>query len=554
LEVGSTSRSRPLYSARQLFALGLLSRLHGRRVRVNALIVAAAFDFATRHKDSIPKNAIWVVYDEDGVALNVQAWLTFSGVHISHSDPDMFERLKKMLGVRSYDGAAVGRRWRGQPEMATTLSAMHAARGPLARRARYLASNNALAASGVEAWCSALVGTGIKPQSGHADPEVRAALNLAFESWTDEADADLLTDFYGLQALMVRRMVIDGESFALFLNSDAGLSLRLIDSEQVDASLNRPLNTGRIVQGVEFDTQGRRVAYHVLPERPGMPLAVVQQPIRVPAEDVVHLFRPETPGQVRGISWFAPVILRLADLDSWRDAQLVRQKVAAMLAGFVTSLDGGANKFEGERTGNTLVGGLQPGMLTTLDPGEDIKFSTPAGIGVEVIDFAKLTEREIAVGLGLPAAVLTGDLSDVNYSSIRAGLVEWRRRIEVSQHGVVAFQALRPIWRRWAATEVLSGRVSTTVQAALPVRFITPKQQWVDPSKDITAELEAIAGGLMSRREAVTSRGVDIEALDAEIAADNERAASLGLTFQQPVAANANEPPAPVRKRSGKKS
>src|SRR5687768_11490206 len=71
----------------------------------------------------------------------------------------MFDRLRKLF-TRSYDGAAQGgRRWRGQPEMPETLSAMHAARGPLARRARYLASNNALAASGVEAWVSALTGS-----------------------------------------------------------------------------------------------------------------------------------------------------------------------------------------------------------------------------------------------------------------------------------------------------------------------------------------------------------------------------------------------------------
>src|SRR5687768_10871571 len=101
----------------------------------------------------------------------------------------MFERIRKLF-TRSYDGGAGGgRRWRGQLEMPATLSAMHAARGPLARRARYLASNNALAASGAEAWVSALVGSGIKPQSGHADPEIRAALNLAFETWTDEADS-----------------------------------------------------------------------------------------------------------------------------------------------------------------------------------------------------------------------------------------------------------------------------------------------------------------------------------------------------------------------------
>jgi lambda family phage portal protein len=469
----------------------------------------------------------------------------------------MFDRLKKLFGVRSYDGAGGGRRWRGQPEMPLTLSAMHAARGPLARRARYLASNNALASSGVEAWVSALVGTGIKPQSGHADTEVRAALNLAFEAWTDEADADQLGDFYALQSLMVRRMVVDGESFAILLNSEVGFQIRLIDSEQVDASLNRALDIGRICQGIEFNAQGKRVAYHVLPERTGTPFTAVQQPVRVPAQDIVHLFRPETPGQVRGISWFAPVILRLADLDSRRDAQLVRQKVAAMLAGFVTSVDGSGSPFEGEQSGNALVGGLEPGVLKFLSPGEDIKFSTPASIGAEVIDFAKITEREIAVGLGLPSSVLTGDLSDVNYSSIRAGLVEWRRRIEAIQHGTIAYQSLRPIWKRWAATEVLSGRVHTTVDAALPVKFIAPKQAWVDPAKDVQAELEAIAGGLMSRREAVTSRGVDIESLDAEIAADNARAAELGLNFQQPVVApaNDNEPtPAPSRKRRAKKS
>lgn len=223
-------------------------------------------------------------------------------------------------------------------------------------------------------------------------------------------------------------------------------------------------------------------------------------PVRIPADDVIHMFRPELPGQVRGVSWFAPIMLRLADLDQWRDAQLVRQKVAAMLAGFVTSADGSGQPFEGEQQSASLIGGLEPGTLKFLDPGQDIRFSTSAAIGDEVISFAKITEREIAVGLGLPAAVLTGDLSDVNYSSIRAGLVEWRRRTEALQHGVIAFQALRPIWRRWATLEVLSGRASGTVEAAMPVRFITPKQQWVDPAKDVKAELDAIAGGLMSRR------------------------------------------------------
>lgn len=475
----------------------------------------------------------------------------------------MLKGLLRKFGLltRSYDGAGGGRRWRGQPDMPAMLSAMHAARAPLARRARYLGANNALAASGVEAWVSGLIGTGIKPQSNHTEPAIRVQLNVGFEGWTDEADADGITDFYGIQALMVRRTVIDGEAFAILVNEGGRLRVRLVDAEQVDASLTRDLGDGRrIVQGVEFSA-GRRVAYHILPERPGMPFAYLPlTPTRVPASEVIHLFRPEVPGQVRGVSWFAPVLLRLADLDSWRDAQLVRQKVAAMLAGFITSTDGTGRPFDGDQQGATLTGGLEPGTLKFLDPGQDIRFSTPAGIGVEVIDFAKVTEREIAVGLGVPAAVLTGDLSDVNYSSIRAGIVEWRRRVEALQHGVVAFQALRPIWRRWATLEVLSGRVGGTVEAALPAKFIVPKQAWVDPAKDVAAELAAIDGGLMSRREAVTSRGVDIEALDAEIAADKARSDALGLTFKatttpapaDPAAADEPDPP-PKRRRTSKK-
>lgn len=462
------------------------------------------------------------------------------------SEPGLWTRIRHAISGRSYAAASGGRRAIGRQTTPVSLSAMLAAREPLAARARYLSANNALAASAVEGWVSALVGSGIKPQSSHTDTSIRGALNLAFETWTDEADADGLTDFYGLQALMVRRMVTDGEAFGLMVNTASGLRIRLIDPAQVDSGMTRDIASdgGRIVQGVEFDRDGQRVAYHIFPDRPGMPYGNLPlQAQRIPAEDVVHLFRPETPGQVRGVTWLAPVMLRLGDLDQWRDAALARQKVASMLAGFIRQVDGSGSPMDGTAdTDGILTGGLEPGTLKVLGPNEDITFSTPANVGTEVMTFAKFTEREIAAGLGLPASILTGDLSDVNYSSIRAGLVEWRRRIDALQHGILAFQVLRPIWRRWAATEVLSGRVSTTVAEAMPAKWIVPKQAWVDPAKDVKAEVEAIAAGLMSRREAVTSRGVDIEALDAEIAADNERAKTLGLTFGVPAAANENQP------------
>jgi len=446
--------------------------------------------------------------------------------------------------ARAYDAAGGGRRWRGFVDMPNQIAAQLAARGPVGKRARALVANNPLAASGAEAWASALVGTGIKPQSTHPDAAVRAELNARFERWTDAADAEGLADFYGLQALAARRMVVDGEAFGTFTHDErAALKVRLLDAEQVDPAMHRDAGGGvRIVAGVEFDAAGRRLAYHAFRERPGLPLGTMLDTVRLPSEDVCHLFRTDVPGQVRGLSWFAPALLRLADYDAASDAQLMRQKVAALLTGFITDPNGVPADFQGAGDGmGNLDGGMEPGSLKVLLPGQDIRFSDPANVGSEVIEFMKVTAREIAVGLGVPYETLTGDLSGTNYSSIRAGLVEFRRRVEAIQHHVLVFQLCRPVWRRFVTSEILSGRLAAPSferdpEPWLGARWITPRQEWVDPKKDAEAEIAAIGAGLMSRRQAVAARGYDLEALDAEIATDTARAVGLGLTFGVPPA------------------
>ncbi|WP_141701223.1 phage portal protein [Methyloceanibacter methanicus] len=393
---------------------------------------------------------------------------------------------------------------------------------------------------GREAWISALCGTGIKPQSGHPDPNVREQINLAFERWTDEADADGLLDFYGLMALGVRRMVVDGESFAAFDHSDPNvpLRLRLIDQEQVDSSKTQALSGGAsIVQGVEVDETGRRLAYHLFKKRPGLTFDWNTETVRMPATEMLHLFNPVSSGQARGLSWYAPVLLRLADLDASHDAQLVRQKIAALLTGFIIDIEGDGGSLAGTAGLDGISEtSLEPGEMRTLKPGQDVRFSEPARVGAEVIDFLNITAREIASGLGVPYAAMTGDLSDVNYSSIRAGLVDWRRRVEALQYNVIVYRFCRPVWNRFVTAAVLSGQISAPgferdPAPYLSVNWITPRFDWVDPLKDCKAEIAAIAAGLISRRQAVAARGIDIEDLDREIAADRDRAKKLGLAF-----------------------
>lgn len=440
--------------------------------------------------------------------------------------------------TRSMEAAGVGRRWEGVRDTPSQLSALHGGRRAAMLRSRSLSLNNALYASGINVWEYGLVGSGIKAQSAHTDAVVRERLGTAFERWTDEADADGRTDFYGLQALIARQVVRDGEAFVVMDVTEAGrLRLRVHDAEMVDDSLTRDLGNGRaIVQGIELDASGRQVAYHFRRSNPGLPFVADLSTVRLDASRVLHIFRRDTAGQLRGVPWGAQVMLRLADYDAAMDAHLVRFKTSGLLTGFVINPEGVADPMGGpSSTPGVVEVSLEPGEMKVLLPGQDVRFSDPAKIGAESIDFLRLTRTEIAAGFGIPAHLLDGDLTEANYSSLRAGLVEFRRRVEALQHGVFAFQLLRPVWRRWATLEVLSGRIDASgftrdPEPWLAATFIPPRVDWVDPQKDVEAEIAAIGASLMSRRQAVAARGLDVETLDREIAADRQREASLGLS------------------------
>jgi lambda family phage portal protein len=252
--------------------------------------------------------------------------------------------------------------------------------------------------------------------------------------------------------------------------------------------------------------------------------------VRIDAADVLHLFRPDAAGQTRGMSRLASVLLRLRELDSLTDGQLVRLKIGALLAGFVTDADGTLLQ-DGATPGEAS---LEPGTMQRLRPGESVEFSKPPEIGAESNAFQKAVIREIGAGVGVPSFMLDHDLSEVNFSSARTAIIAFRRRVEAWQDAF-AFQMLRLVYRRFVTTEILSGRLAVPLNAStLRHKWIAPKGQWLDPLKDAQAEALAISSGLTSRREAVAARGIDVESLDNEIAADRAREERLGLSFAPP--------------------
>ncbi len=466
----------------------------------------------------------------------------------------MFNRLRhalKNMNLRAFDAAGGGRRWDHAKTVDSLNAAILAGATVSARRAGYYARNNPWVVSSVQGLVGNAVGTGIKPRSRHPDATVRNKLHALWNQWTDKADAAGLTDFYGLQALAMRAMVESGETFArLRVTEDTSglvpLRLELLDREQVPMDLHREIVAGsRIRAGIEFDANGQRVAYHCYQQRPGDPLAPMRlDVIRLPATEVIHLFHALAPGQLRGMTWLAPILLRLHELDQYEDAALVKAKVAALFTGFIRDPDGTvAGLNNGSGTGGVLQVGMEPGSLIPLPPGADIQFSDPADPG-DYGAYVKNHIRAIASGMGLPYELVSGDLEDVTYSSIRAGLVEFRRRIEQLQHSVIVFQFCRPVWERFVRLAVLAGHIPARdfdrdPQSFLAVDWLPPKWDWVDPQKDARAEIDQINAGLKSRSQSIAERGYDAEEVDAAIAADHAREKELGLVFQTPPA-NAN--------------
>ncbi len=448
------------------------------------------------------------------------------------------------------EGAMAKRRLRGWQPPLENINSLVASGGPrLLARSRELVVTNGYAANACEAFASNLVGDGIKPSSLIEDPTLRDQVQRLWLAWTDEADADALTDFYGLQAMVAREMFVAGECFVRLRprRSEDGLlvpiQLQLLQSEMLPFEKTETAPNGnRIRCGIEFDAIGRRVAYHFRRRHPGDSTdrgVAIPETVRVPAEDVLHIYRPIDAGQIRGLPHVAPAMVRLFLLDQYDDAELDRKKTAAMFAGFITKTapeDPMIGEAEADLEG-AAIASLEPGTMQVLLPGEDVKFSSPADVGGGYEAFQYRTLLSVSASLGLPYHLVTGDVRQANYSSLRAELVEFRRRVEQLQHGVVAHQLCRPIWARWLETAVLSGALDLPGFAGnpgryRPVNWIPPRWDWVDPLKDIQAQVLAMEAGIISRRKVVEATGYDVEEIDRENAADAKRAAELGLHYR----------------------
>ena len=441
-------------------------------------------------------------------------------------------------GQRAYEGA---RRTRGNGRApATSANAeISLAGGELRNRARSLVRNNPHASRLVEILAGNIVGTGIFPVSKTGDPKTDAVVNGLWKRFIDAVDADGQLDFYGLQNLVVREMVEAGEVVLRFRprrprdRLPVPLQMQVMEADHIDSAKDGIVDGERVVQGIAFDGIGRRAGYWLFPEHPGETRQLRSlQSTRVAADEILHVYRKQRAGQVRGVTAFAPIIMPMRDLGDFHQAALVKARVEACFGGFVKNVDGetqrplGKAGTDGDRQ---RIQSVEPGMLHYLEPGEDVTFAQPTSSPV-FDSFMVHTLMGIAVGAGVTYDQLTGDLRQANYSSLRAGKIEFRRLTEQAQYLVIIPMLCAPTWQRFIRAAVLAGTLEDRPDG-YPCEWITPANEPIDPLKDLTADILAVRSGRMTVPQFMASWGNDPATQMAEIKAANEQLDNLGVVL-----------------------
>jgi lambda family phage portal protein len=445
-------------------------------------------------------------------------------------------RIAQDILLRHYEGAASGRRTMGWRKSSGDANSVI---GPALTRlrdvARDLVRNNPYAESAVSSIANDTVGWGIKAKPKNDDKRALQAWNAWAE--TTACDADGRHDFYGLQKLVMRNVAEAGEVLVRrrIRRPEDGLplpmQLQVLDADFLDTTKDTAMFTGstgrRIVQGVEFDAIGRRVAYWLFPEHPGSAMGGSIASVPVPAESVLHIFRSTRTGQVRGPSWFAPVLLLLKDLDEFADATLMKQKIAACLAVIATDVDGSATPLgtvDSASSANPQIDMLEPGAVLNLTPGRSVEIVRPPQAG-DYEPYVRNLLKSAAAGLGVRYSAMTSDFTDMPFSASRAERIDHEDRVTDWRWRMLIPQFCDPVWS-WAMQIAV---VMNQVGAVSDAKWTPPAFPMVDPVNEGLAAQRNIRTGITSLPEEIRARGYDPDALLAEIAASNKTLDKLGI-------------------------
>ena len=414
-------------------------------------------------------------------------------------------------------------------------------------RSRDLTRNFPYLNGAYETVASNIVGPGINVMPRHDDCAICNRLRELWDDWCAECDIEGVNDLTGMLSLAVRERWEAGEAFLRFIPTQEGtipLKLQLLQADQCKIDENHLNNDGtKTIGGVTIDENGTVKSYTIYKNHPGEALVGenTSETIEIPANEICHYFQQLWIGQRRGIPEIFSSVVKAREMMEYDEAELNKKKIAAMMAAFVTtpSPDGIMNSDPDDEDAGPgeAVAEITTGTITTLAPGEDIKFNPPSESGSSYEPFMLQNLRALAKSLKLTYEEFSNDMSKANFSSIRAGLNITQRQHRQEQERLIQ-QVVRRVWCEFVKAAILGGALEVDINDYLDnpqhltrARFQAAGWPYVNPQQEVAANKEKVLCGFASRSQIIAESGYDAAEIDAQIALDAERASKLGLVY-----------------------
>lgn len=453
--------------------------------------------------------------------------------------------------VRSgYEGAGAGRLVGNWFPAGLDINALIAQSNPHMRsRVRDLVRNFPPFARAVNSMVAFVIGRGARFQSlavtpsGEPDNALRAKIEDRFRAWMDTADITGKLHFYELQQLAQRQMDESGEAIGRFAKprdkKRHPVAVQMFESEQLGAwhATGQEADSA-IEQGVEFDIYtGEALAYHFQTSYAWQAM----QSWREPASNVLHVYQMLRPGQMRGVTPFAPAIMLARDMGQYTGAEIDSAKLAAKYMAFIKTPR--PDEFQAARTPGLIgaspatprddIDWMENAIVEYLREGEDIVIAPGSQRPGDSFDrFTRFILRMVAITMDVPYEILSGDYTGINYSTSKASRNDFSMFLASHQFRMET-HFIRPIYRRWLEYEALT-------QDYMRGYFLNPERfqraMWipagmasVDPLRDGKAYIDAIAAGIVSPQSVILARGDDPEEVIAQRVAWLRMCADAGL-------------------------
>jgi lambda family phage portal protein len=404
-----------------------------------------------------------------------------------------------------------------------------------ARRYLQLLESNILGAQGVTLSMNQLLDGRGKP-----DFDARKKIVAGWERFSKKENFTVTRSVSRLEAeqLIVRRVACDGEIFirkVFGFDNEFKFSLQLLEGDICDHWYNETLPNGNKVRmGIEMNKWDEPTAYYFYNRHPGDWLPDVYQydgkRIRVPANEVIHVFVRERIPQSRGATWLCSAGLRLKMLDGYEEAEVAAARASACKMGFMQKEYPEGYQGEEDVEGNVTME-AEPAMIEELPIGVTFKEWNPTHPNGNYGNFIKSALRGVAAGLGIGYNTLANDLERTNYSSMRAGNLE-EREFYMKVQKFLGWILYEPLFEDVLKMGMLAGIIE--LPFAKFEQFNNPtfkfrRWSWVDPEKDVAASTKAIDYNLQSPQSVISDRGGDADDTLQEIKEFREKAAMMGI-------------------------